>query len=80
MFTIQKGVPIPEIITKRKRTERYSFENMMVGDSFLYSTVKTEGRQRYLGNAARNWAKYRKNGWKFTVRQTDEGIRIWRIK
>ena len=70
---VEKGVPV------NARTHFqgiYPWKKMKPGDSFAVGKVSA----RRLGNAARQWAAYRANGWKFTTRTEGHGARAWRIK
>lgn len=64
---IDKNVPIPA------NRNKYPFRDMDVGDSFLIEgdLAKTRG-------AATNWGKA--NNKKFSIQNTEEGYRCWRIK
>lgn len=83
-FEIEKGIPIPD---KRnpggssKGQTKYPFQEMEVGDSFLYNDkLNDEKGQRNIANNARNWCKHHQLNWKFIARQISQGVRIWRIK
>lgn len=67
-------------LQKRSKQNSYPFKIMKVGDSFLVDTDYSRELMRKYGTAARLWAKHAKNGWNFTSRKTEQGIRIWRIK
>ena len=85
-YKIDKNIPVPEKINPgnksgyKNNSILFPFKNMEVGDSFLYCIEISEGKQRSVANAARNWARSLNNGWVFTARQTENGIRVWRIK
>ncbi len=54
---------------------KYPFKYMEIGDSFIIGEYKIKN-----SNAARSWAAYRGNNWKFAQRKTkDNKIRIWRV-
>lgn len=76
---IDRQVPIPKTSTGRKR--KWPWFDMKKGDSFL---MYTEYTVRNLQNASAQgimFSKTNKKGkWKFSVRKTEEGIRVWRIK
>ncbi len=75
MFEIEKGIPIPNMGTKK---DKYPWRNMKIGDSFFVAnkTVKI------MGPCAHHIAKNR--DMKFSVRTVEEngkkGVRIWRIE
>jgi len=81
-WVIVNDIPIP--MSKRSAINaRYPFKDMKVGESFLYVKLKdaTEGKQRSIATAARVWKnKTGRKSWHFIARQTDEGIRVWRVK
>jgi len=64
---IQKGVPMP-----RGVETKFPWNDMEVGDSFAYPGSN---------NAAHTVARQAsaRNGKTFKARQTDEGMRIWRV-
>lgn len=66
-FKIEKGVPIPTPVGKKKR---YHFESMEIGDS-VFLAGKTQATTSHAA---------KKTGFKFTVRRMDGGIRVWRIE
>lgn len=79
-YKIEKNIPVP-----KKRTGgvvKYPFSEMKVGDSFLADKNYSRKLMARYSNAARNYARQSKenNHFKFTIRKTEEGIRIWRIK
>lgn len=73
MATIEKGIPIP---MSRSRSRVYPFGEMEVGDSFLIKYGDKDVRTMY--SSASYYGK--RNSKKFTIRQTPEGIRVWRTK
>ena len=68
MYKIEKNIDIPP-----HKNTRYPFGVMKVGDSFFVEG----GKSNALSCAARLHA--RRHGGKFTVRQVDGGVRVWRI-
>jgi hypothetical protein len=70
-FVIEKGIPIKRMV-RNKSSTRFPFAELEVGDSFEIPTEKRNS----LATWARQWAI--KNGKVFTVRATENGIRIWR--
>jgi hypothetical protein len=66
MIPIDKGIPLPE---------KFPFERMDVGDSFL--VPQDISRSTVNVAATRYGEKWRM---KFTVRKTPEGLRCWRIE
>ena len=81
MITIDKAVPIPETKKTGKRRSLYPFENMEVNDSFLVPNplkLTTLILRNRVNSAAAYHSKI--DGMKFTVRDTVEGIRVWRTK
>ena len=71
-YKIDTDIPIPSM----GRPNQYPFAEMKVGDSFFI-----EGRtSSYASTAARNWASKHEPSWRFTSRQQDGGVRVWRIE
>ncbi len=62
---IEKNIPLP------KERIRYPIKDMEIGDSILIPNY---------GNANSSLRKFRKLGWKFTRRQENAKIRLWRTK
>lgn len=86
-FKIEKGIPLPKMVGRKHKQNKYPFKWMLIGDSFTTGKkFKTAGESdvaiRSLGSAARNWkAKVGLRGWKFTTaKMPDRTIRIWRVK
>lgn len=76
MIEIEKGIPIPPARQPGVKAKSPRHE-MEVGDSYF---VKTSARDACVveGNKARCWG--RKNGGKkFSTRQVEGGVRIWRV-
>lgn len=67
---IDKGVPMPRMGTKNRR---YPWEEMKIGDSFLFPSTKSQSNAYNCAKAASL-----KTGWKFAVKKTPDGIRCWR--
>ena len=68
-YKIDKGVPVPA----GARYQKYPFKSMEIGDSFFVpgGTNKTHGSitsgaQKALGH-------------KYTIRQVEGGLRVWRV-
>ena len=72
---IERNIPIP-----RSLTSKYPLEYMEIGDSFLAHDKKEQYKQTNIASSIRQWAIRHGDGMKFTVRQVDEGIRVWRTK
>lgn len=84
-FQVEKDVPIPE--GRQGRESKYPFREMEVGDSFLVAPEVDEllGEQedfaKVRGRVSNVAYKYGKeHDKKFTVRQVEEGIRVWRVE
>ena len=76
---IEKNVPMSKGHTT---FPEYPFQSMEVGDSFL---VKWDGpehgkQQAGLLGLAKRRATRDKNGHKYSTRQNNEGVRIWRTE
>lgn len=76
-YKIEKGIPIPKV----GRTRKYPFQEMEIGDSFLYDKEFSRENMTLISNAARAWSNKGNYGYKFTVHKTEDNkIRIWRVK
>lgn len=71
---IDKDVPMP----KAKAKLKYPFNEMNVGDSFEVPCTKEESKAMQIKLASSSGMYGRKYGAKFTTRQSENGIRIWR--
>ena len=61
----------------RAGQSKYPFAQMEVGQSFLAGAVKAGTIRSAIGA----WMKAHKDeGFKFAVRETDAGVRVWRVK
>ena len=74
-YTIDKKIPIPE------KQSKYPWREMEVGDSFFVeATDHDKGRlQKDLFNSSGYYARRNNAKAKFTTRQMDDGVRVWRI-
>lgn len=73
IFVIEKDIPVPEI-TRGRRPRSYPFDKMSVGDSFEVPAKKNNS----VRVCAAQYGK--QNGLKFSVRKTENGTRVWRVK
>lgn len=73
---IDKNVPMP----KAKAKLKYPFNEMQVGDSFEVPCTEEERKSLQIKLASSSGMYGRKHGAKFTTRQSDNGIRIWRTE
>jgi hypothetical protein len=73
MIEIDKGIPMPA----KGWVKKYPFKDMHMGDSFFVEENEQNGNsnaiQRRLSVAAQG---YKPN--KFSVRQVEGGVRVWR--
>ena len=69
---IEKNIQPPELT--RGRPSKYPFSKMDVGDSVFFDGA-TIGGAEY--KAAIGYGRSR--GWKFCVRTSDGGLRVWRV-
>lgn len=68
-FKIERNIPI-----HRHRHTKFPFAEMEIGDSFLLPDATSTNA----ATPAYKWAKA--NGWKFTARKLEKGVRVWRIE
>lgn len=69
MYTIEKNVPVPP----PSKMGRFPYDQLDVGDSFKAIGVKLQS----VCNS--NYRMAKKLGRKFTARQEDDGVRVWRV-
>jgi hypothetical protein len=68
-YEIEKGVEMPP---DKRKTSKYPFEKMEVGDSFFVPEKTAISLQS-------TCSLYKqKTGYKFILREVDGGVRIWR--
>jgi hypothetical protein len=80
MFQIESGVEIPPQ-AQPLRKMKYPFNQLNVGDSFVFPVGPDEDReavQNRLQSAAANWGRSREM--RFVTRRIGSGIRVWRIR
>lgn len=70
-YTIERNIPLPDWQPRAK----YPFAEMRPGDSILFRDP--EDHPKVL-NAAYGFA--RRHNWKMVTRQTEDGLRIWRME
>lgn len=71
---IEKGIPMPPGLGKAGKSPRWPFRGMEVGDSFLFPpTIDSKRAGTWASNAGARMNR------KFSVRQTADGTRCWRI-
>lgn len=69
-ITIEKNIPIP---ANTRKTQKYPWGEMAVGDSFYAATDKPE-------NFRRNLYQQNKNGKRFVGKPEANGFRVWRAE
>lgn len=78
---IDKNIPLPNrnrggVGTARTPSNSYPLADMQVGDSFLC----TNRTQTKISPAVHQWARQQREPKpKFTIRDVQEGVRIWRV-
>lgn len=80
MFTIETNIPVPARASGGKIL--YPFASMQVGDSFLATSelpVTPEHRRRISAATAAYARRNPSLGVKFSVRSTEQGLRVWRV-
>ena len=77
---IQKGVPLPKLSAKKRKYD-VPLEDLEIDDSVIVPIPKTKitQEQKIIRNFVLRFSRMNPNK-KFTVRQLDDGIGIWRIK
>lgn len=75
MIQIDKNIPIPPRKRPGQKGSKYPIRDLDVGDSFIMAVKDTSIASAYLRVAAIRIG----DGRKFTVRKTEDGIRVWRI-
>ncbi len=83
IFKIEKGIELPSLSSKRGvergrygKSRDYPFKDMIIGDSFLIQEPEEIwGKAR---KAAALWGK--RHDRKYTTRQVDGGLRVWRTE
>ena len=80
MFEIEAGIPVPE--TRRFRNRRsYPWARMNVGDCFFVPPRPEETVAKLQESISSTGIGAGKRlGMRFTVRQTEGGVRVWRVQ
>ena len=73
MFKIEKKLPIPK--ANHTGAKKYPWREMAVGDSFF---VPTPVKTATMRGQASMWGIKLKG--RFTVRDVEGGVRVWRVK
>jgi hypothetical protein len=72
VIEIEKGIPF--LARKRAAEPKYPFEGMEVGASFFVAAKERKAVANKLASAT-----YGHKPKKFSVRQVDGGVRVWRV-
>tara|TARA_Y100000114_G_scaffold72643_1_gene66580 strand:- start:114 stop:362 length:249 start_codon:yes stop_codon:yes gene_type:complete len=80
-FEIVKGVPLPKNSQGKPRKYNIPIEDMTIGDMIKIpmSKVKMHQEHKILRNFVYRYQQKNPKT-KFTVRQLDDGLAVWRIK
>jgi len=68
---LEQGIPIP----KKTRSAKYPFNRMEIGQSVFFAGETTDSKPYRAAKAFES-----RRGWKFVIRCTDGGLRIWRVE
>lgn len=68
---LEQGIPIP----KKTRSAIYPFNRMEIGQSVFFADETTDSKPYRAAKAFES-----RRGWKFVIRCTDGGLRIWRVE
>ena len=81
-ITIEKNIPITPKNPKfwRKPQLKYPFAQMEVGDSFFVECDKDDARNMQVNLGVMGRRENKSTGKKFTTRQSEGGVRVWRIE
>jgi len=74
-FKIEKGVPVPP----RRSGVSGAMYQLEVGESFFVSCENRAKKQNTISTTGRDLAIKSGKPLKFTVRQVEGGVRIWRV-
>lgn len=79
---IDKNIPVPTSGIQKGRPRKYPIESLEIGDSFLIPYEKDVNKNAMHSRASGSIANFRKKHpeKKFTTRQMEDGIRVWRIE
>lgn len=78
---IEKDIPIPKKLLSTKRSCPYPLKEMEVGESFLVPNPDNLPLLQLRNQTNSKINYYNKDlGYKFTIRNTEEGLRVWRVK
>jgi hypothetical protein len=83
VLPIETGIPVPDLNASKRV---YPFAEMKEGDSFLVPVpaspsetfhARRKHKQAFVAERARRYRAA--TGRKFTTRQVEDGVRVWRI-
>lgn len=77
-FKVEKNIPVSKATWGK--IYKYPFREMKIGDSFLLPKKEFATYDQVMKVRTNCCAYGRRNKVKFTVRKTEQGYRIWRIK
>jgi len=74
LLPVEKGVPIP-----RRKNRKYPWQEMEKGDSFLVPCAISEIKHMESSVTSCRHHAQKVTGFKFVIRRTNRGIRVWRV-
>jgi hypothetical protein len=74
---IETGVPVP---VQAKRTSKYPFRDMVVGDSFFVNDKIDPKRMQQKVAAAACMFVRKNRSYRFKTQAFETGVRIWRVE
>lgn len=77
-YKIERNVPIPMVRTRIPQRSKYPFSTMYPSESFLVKVANKD--RKTAAKRLRSRASYylRTTGRAYTVRQVEDGVRVWR--
>lgn len=81
-YTLESGIPLPKTNRPGRTGSKYPFAQMEVGESFLVGN-NSKGEpltQGTIRSALGAFSKRNPDSGKFSVRMTDQGLRVWRTE
>ncbi len=73
---IERNIPLP--VRPRRPWSKYPFRDLKVGESFLVPCTRWDSDKAMNSLTSCRANMQRKTGFKFALRKTGNGIRVWR--
>lgn len=78
IYPIERGIPVPKV--RPAGGPKYPWGSLQVDESFLVPCAEIDLASVMNGlTSCKSWAQ-KKLGYRFVMRRTNKGVRVWRVK